>query len=280
MLFQLASILKDEISTDWAPLSVLGTNAIPADCQLLIIGGPRKASFLQEELDKIDSYLKKGGRLLVLLNNNRGSSGIESTLAKWGVGVGDTTITERDPSFIISPSNGSDFRTAELADHPMLTAFIAAKLPGIHMVSPRVIYRMENVSKAPDAAKVSVLAQTSDVAVSAERQGKFPLLIAVEQAGVKGLGGARILVAGNSYFLSDKLIESGANHYFAWLALNWLLELDRPELGLGELGPRPIREYRLLLSSHQIHAVQWIYLLGLPGAVLLIGGLVWLRRRN
>ena len=66
---KLAAILKEEINSDWDRLSLQGTNAIPADCQLLIVAGPREGKFLPDELDKIAAYLKQGGRLLALLTD-------------------------------------------------------------------------------------------------------------------------------------------------------------------------------------------------------------------
>jgi len=68
-----------------------------------------------------------------------------------------------------------------------------------------------------------------------------------------------------------------ANRDFVGYAVNWLL--DRTQL-LEELGPRPITEYRLVMTKSQLQTAQWILLAGMPGAVLLFGGLVWLRRRK
>ena len=113
---------------------------------------------------------------------------------------------------------------------------------------------------------------------------EFPLLAAVEQGVIQGVnsprgGGTRIVVAGDSDFLDDQVIDSWAgNHYFAGLALNWLLE--RPQILLHGLGPQPIQEYTLYMTRAQLRALQWLFLAGMPGAVLALGGLVWLRRRN
>ena len=74
------------------------------------------------------------------------------------------------------------------------------------------------------------------------------------------------------------MIDSVANHYFASLAVDWLLE--RPEVLLNGVTARPIREYKLILSGSQMFALQWLFLAGLPGCVLALGGLVWLRRRR
>ena len=85
------------------------------------------------------------------------------------------------------------------------------------------------------------------------------------------------MVTGDSFFLSNQMIDSGANRDFAGHAVNWLL--DRTEL-LAGIGPRAVREYKLNLSQTQMVAVRWALLGGMPGAVLFIGLLVWLRRRK
>ena len=77
---------------------------------------------------------------------------------------------------------------------------------------------------------------------------------------------------------SDPLIDSGANHVFAGLALNWLM--DRPEILLSGITSRPIKEYKLMMTQSQMRSVQLLFLGGMPGAVLFIGWLVWLRRRR
>ena len=49
------------------PLSLLGTNTVPMDCNLLVIAGPRE-TIPDLELEKIEQYLNQGGRLLALFN--------------------------------------------------------------------------------------------------------------------------------------------------------------------------------------------------------------------
>ena len=73
------------------------------------------------------------------------------------------------------------------------------------------------------------------------------------------------------------MIEGGANRDFLTAAVNWLL--DRPSLLQG-IGPKPVTEFRLLMTQDQRREVRWLLLGVLPGAVLLLGGLVWLVRRK
>jgi O-antigen ligase len=49
---------------------------------------------------------------------------------------------------------------------------------------------------------------------------------------------------------------------------------------LSGLGPRPIKEYKLYMTHAQRREIGWLFLAGLPGGVLFLGGLVWLRRRS
>ena len=109
----------------------------------------------------------------------------------------------------------------------------------------------------------------------------YPLMVAVEQKGVQGVatasGDARIVVVGDSLFVDNQLINNAANRDFAGYAVNWLL--DRPTLLKG-IGPRPVVEFRLIMTRQQQSQVRWLLLGALPGGVLALGGLVWLRRRK
>jgi LPXTG-motif cell wall-anchored protein len=106
-------------------------------------------------------------------------------------------------------------------------------------------------------------------------------MVAVEKGAIKGViterGSTRIIVVGDSYFLGNAQIDSAANRDFVGNAVNWLLE--RTQL-LAGLGPRPISQYKIVMTRTQFHQAQWVLLAGLPGSVLFLGGLVWLRRRK
>jgi hypothetical protein len=136
-----------------------------------------------------------------------------------------------------------------------------------------------------DAPKVDELAFSGSDSLLLNQHGlpprSYPLMAAVEQNEVKGLatthGGCRIVAVGDSIFLSNRVIDALANRDFAGYAANWLL--DRPTLLKG-IGPRPVVEFRLVMTRQQQRQVHWLLLGALPGGVLMLGGLVWLRRRK
>ena len=260
------------------PLTLLGDSSIPDDCNLLIIAGPR-TMLLNPELQKIEQYLAQGGRLFLLLDfaSLKHPTGLDDILRHWGVNVGNDTV--QDPQQTLS---GSDVEVYNFSEHPVVNPLTGT---GLEMVLPRPVNRITWQNPPADAPKVEELAFSGPASVLMNQHGvpphSYPLMAAVEQNEVKGLaathGGCRMVVVGDSFFLSNRVIDALANRDFAGYAVNWLL--DRPTLLQG-IGPRPVAEFRLVMTRQQQHQVRWLLLGVLPGGVLMLGGLVWLRRRK
>src|SRR5205823_4150032 len=110
----------------------------------------------------------------------------------------------------------------------------------------------------------------------------FPLMVAVEKGAIQGViterGATRIVVTGDSLFLANGWIDLPVgNRDFADAAINWLL--NRAQL-LEGIGPRSVKEYKIVMTNAQLQQAEWVLLAGLPGGVLTLGGMVWLRRRK
>jgi hypothetical protein len=262
------------------PLQLLGDNAVPADCNLLIIAGPR-TEFSPEELQKIDQYLAQGGRLFMLFNyfSIKHPTGLEPILQKWGVNVIPDVVVDRQHS---TTASAQDVIVYNFGSHPVVNPLTKLAL---QLILPRPVSHMDSPNPPADAPKVEELAfsspQSTLMSDSAAAPRSYPLLAAVEQktaAGVANTRGAtRILVVGDSFFLGNQMIEAGANRDFVGYAANWLL--DRTVL-LEGIGPRPVKEYRLTITHAQQKQVRWLLLGALPGCVLVFGWLVWLVRRK
>jgi gliding motility-associatede transport system auxiliary component len=261
-----------------ANLELNGDSGIPMDCNLLVIAAPT-TPLPDPELQKIQEYLKQGGRLLALFDyaSVKRPTGLESILQLWGVNVVADEV--KDPDNTIT---GQDIKVRKFSDQPIVNPLTQMSL---QMILPRPIERMESQNTSASAPQVEELAFSGDnstLAVdSAQSPRSYPLIAAIEQKPVAGVanprGNTRIVVAGDSIFLGNYYIEGGANRDFVSYAANWLL--DRTTLLKG-IGPRPVTEYRLWMTSTQQAEVRWLLLGALPGAVLLLGGLVWLARRK
>ncbi len=282
---RLAKLLENNNVTVSTLPALVGTNALPDDCGLLVVASPT-TPIPNEELLKIDQYLGLGGRLLVLMNiNERARSlGIESLLYKWNVQVGFDVVRDPgqaqadDPNIIIASHFGS---------HPIVRSLLRSSLG---LVAPRSVSQRVNPQTAADAPKVVELLFTSSSGYSAvmqeanraipQRQGSIPLAVAGERGGIQGVkterGTARYVVVGDATFLSNTLIDYAANADFAALALNWLLNRDSI---LSEIQASPVTEYQIVLTQQQMSQLKWLFLVFAPGVVMIIGFLVWLRRR-
>jgi hypothetical protein len=248
------------------------------DCNLLIIAAPTKP-LPELELQKIDQYLAQGGRLFALFNyaSIRQPTGLEPILQHWGVNVGADVV--QDPKHTIT---GQDLVVRNYGRHPIVNPLAQLSL---QMVLPRPVGRVNWQNPPADAPQVDELAESGPDSTlasdPAEPPRSYPLMVAVEQKPLAGVGNprgiTRMVVVGDSIFLGNYYIEAGGNRDFLGYVVNWLL--DRPSLLQG-IGPRPVTEFRLLMTQTQRREVRWLLLGALPGAVLLLGGLVWLVRRK
>jgi gliding motility-associatede transport system auxiliary component len=272
-----ASILGENyIAT--VPLTLLGDETIPDDCNLLIIAGPQTA-FSDSELQKIDQYLAQGGRLFVLFNyfSIKHPTGLAPILSRWGVNVIADTV--QDPK---NTTSGQDVIVYHFSNHPVVNPLTGLAL---QLLLPRPVESVNWQNPPADAPTVTELAFSGPDSTLMGEPGEPPrsysLMAAVEQKPVAGVantrGTTRMIVVGDSFFLGNRQIESGANRDFVGYAVNWLL--DRTQL-LSGIGPRPVNEFRLIMTRTQQQNVRWLLLGALPGAILLFGGIVWLVRRK
>jgi hypothetical protein len=167
----------------------------------------------------------------------------------------------------------------------------------IYVVLARSVEPLKGGGQGADAPRVEPLFSTStggytssDLTESGvarfdpdrDRRGIIPLAVAVEKGSIQGVtadrGSPRLVVVGESIFLANETImKTAANFEFASLAVNWLL--DRPA-HLATIAPRPMREYRVVLSNSQLLQLRWLLLAAFPGAPLVVGAIVWFRRRR
>ncbi len=277
------AMLRNENNFDVRPLRIVGTNEIPPDCQLLIIAGPI-TPLATTELDRIQAYLEQGGRALIAFNRytvaSHRQTGLEKLLAKWGVEVGENAVIDKDNSL---SGTGWEIMPVDLGPHSIMNS-----LKGLRVVlsMPRTI-RAQRASRADDfkVDELLITGPKSLVMVDIPRNQIDPAqtgsksLMAVIEKSVPGLqrGSTRIVVLGDSTVWGNNFIQSDANREFGAATVNWLVNQS---VLLSGIPPRALRNYKVMMTQSQLRSVQLILLAGLPGTVLLIGLLVWLRRRH
>jgi ABC-2 type transport system permease protein len=270
------AVAQNDIAVSY--LDLMSVDDVPADCGLLIIVAP-VTGFTPAEIQKIDRYLASGGKLFALFNyaSLQQPTGLENELQRWGINVA--------ADYVLDPqSSGEDKSVVVTSFNPK--TFVSPLMGlALQMVLPRPLTGVPPASPSANAPQVDSLAASSENSSLAGNRATPPrsyaLIAAVEQNPATGTaslhGSTRIVVTGDSLFLDNQMIDAAANRDFLNYALNWLCDRDTLMSGIG---PKPVSEFRLLLTSKQQQDLDWLLLGALPGGVLVIGWMVWLVRRK
>ncbi|MEA2068150.1 MAG: Gldg family protein [Verrucomicrobiota bacterium] len=277
-------VLGDNLEVGELMLS--GEKQVPGDAAALVIAGPSKI-MSSVEVEMVEDYLNRSGRVLVMLDALK-ETGLDPMLRRWGVGL------RRD--IVVDPENtlrGSDVHIRRYNTHP-----ISMEMESIvQFFLPRSIEPLseEEGASAEDRPSVVPLFFTSDKSWSetqveestakfdektGDQRGPFSLGVAVERGATQKMldvqiKPSRMVVFGDSDFVANGSLVGGNEDLFM-SALNWLL--DREEL--MAISPKPIEEVKLSLSRKQLRRMFWLNVAGIPAIAVVLGLLVWLRRRK
>ncbi len=281
------SQLRDAIKRDNLDVqkTSLLSGSVPADCDLLVIAGP-KAPFAAQEKAALKAYLDKGGRALVLLDpvlgNRSQPSGLEELVKGYGAQVNNDLVIDpgrRLPFFDLSAVYANEFRS-----HPVVDG-----MQGLAVLLP--VARSVTTATAPGATS-TILLTTSDqgwgetdlagvlagkpvAKDAADTPGPVPLGVAAQSEKDKE-NGWRLVVFGNSAFAANQNLANAGNANLALNAVDWLAKLEQ---ALG-IAPRTPEQVQLFLSAAQMRNVMLISLILLPACAIALGVGVWWRRRR
>jgi ABC-type uncharacterized transport system involved in gliding motility auxiliary subunit len=277
----------------------LMSGEVPDDADVLAIVGPTRA-FTETEIAVLDSFLDRGGRLLVALDplieadGSMRSTRLEPMLANRGVQVGNDLVV--DPSRKLPFFDLSAVYLTDFADHPVTTG-----LDGI-----AVLFAVTR-SLVPDSDDARVLVETSGDGWGESDLGMLlrgdpvvfddgddtagPVAVAVavdspaepppddaddETASPPDDDSFRLVVFGDSDFMTDANIDNAGNEILALNAFNWLAARDH---ALG-IPPRDVEKLGFFIGQQQLRIILAVVLLIMPGAAIAAGVMVWRRRRH
>ena len=248
---------------------------VPSNAAMLVIASPQ-ADLQPGEVQKIKRYLDAGGNLLWLIDPEplRGLQPIAESL-----GLVLTPGTVVDPT--LKPRTGPPaFAVASsYAHHPVTTGF------QLNTVFPfaRQIGTLENeqwrVTTLVEAAPRGwVELSKLDERATFDKNRDFPGPVPVAAAFERSLGDRqqRVVVVGTGQFLSNTFLGNGGNLQLGLAMVNWLVGEDN----LVAIEPRPAADARIDLEPFMLYLVAFSFLVALPLAFILIGGLIWWRRRK
>ena len=170
---------------------------VPNDCAMIVVAGA-KNDFARIELDRIDAYLRGGGRMLVLFNSGSLTSGVGPLLPQWGMRPVDQPLADA------KTLSGSDVVVSGFSDHA-----VSASLKSQRIILERPVSFVPSAAAAAavgaDGIGFKMLAEVPPWAVAA----------AVERgAGVGGdtaIRPTRIIAVGDAGFVMNSQLSARAN---------------------------------------------------------------------
>ena len=263
------------------------TETMPADITALVIGGP-VSPFDPVEIQKVKDYLSKNGRVLFMLDPNT-QSGLENLIKDYGVTLRNDQVY--DPKF-------GSFGRPQI---PVINSYQSSQVtqnltgqssffPGIRSLTSSTVptYTVTALFSSSDQSWgetdfASITNQTAKFDDGKDVKGPLNLAYTVETSGETPM---RFVVIGNSSFISNAnlrvrgVTSTGSQVLFG----NGLLFINAIRWFSGQekliaIPPKTTTPPQIFLTGEQNNFVFFSSVIMLPLAILIIGALVWWRRR-
>ncbi len=262
------------------PLSLYESKTIPPNASVLVLPGPEKP-VSPEERALIAEYVRKGGRLLILLDPGS-RAGLEEPLEAWGLQTDNRTVLDAqtilggDLTMPVVNSYGAHEVTQDLGQ--TYTMFPLARPVKFRDDKGKDwVFHALAKSSARSWAKSET---TGNREFDPQKDTPGPLTIAAlvvaRNSPADNARQPAVLMVGDSDFASNAFLDFSGNTDFILHAVAWLAE----EKDLISIAPKDVNLGTFLLTNTQTNALFLVQVLGLPGFFLGAGLTVWRRRRR
>lgn len=264
-----------------ADFSLLNVDAVPEDCDALLINAPT-SDISGEELAMLQSYVQGGGRLLVFSGPQQDTDlpNLNALLADYGVTVTDGVVVDpnRDyyaftAPYVLMPEIQQSDITQPLLDgsYNIIVPIAQGLTVGdttSGAVTPLLQTSADSFSKAAGYAMSTYEKEDGDI------DGPFTLAVSIEDSAA----GGRVLWVASDYLLDEQYnaFSAGANLDFVMNGLSWMIgETDAVSIRSKSL------DYNYLTISASSATWLKICMIGIiPVCFLLLGVDEVLRRRK
>ena len=256
-------------------------DALPENANAFVVAGPQ-FDLDDREIAMLDRYLRRGGRLLLLLNPNPQPE-LRELVASWWMSIEDGVVV--DPQAHVTPNLDVPLVDARRNRFGLQDVYF----PGATMIGPR--------KEMPGEARIQPLAWTTPSAWQEKEalgvgdpafdegvdvSGPVAIGVRVEMPVASDVAEderrsptTRLAVIGDSDFAGNQHFGNGNNSEMFLTIVNWLGEGD--ELVSVDRKVVPVR--RLVLSPEESRFLNLSAVALLPLILLAVAARVWWRRR-
>jgi ABC-type uncharacterized transport system involved in gliding motility auxiliary subunit len=255
-----------------------------SNVRLLVIAGAQ-TNFAEKEIQILRNFLKRDGRILVLLSPPR-VCGLEDLFFDWGILADDMLIIGNNDHLGLSGEHMIDNFVEHPITHPMLSMQLVAlfglcqpirldigapvkqyKAVPLFSSGEKTFAKLDYLQRKPQYNPAEDLAGPVSVAVLSEH------MIDEKTPGTQG----KLLVIGSADFVNNNRFCVLGNKILFNSVTTWLLE--GTDLLSNSVQIRPTENYKITLSKAELFKIGMILLL-IPFFILLFGHLIAYIRRN
>lgn len=263
-------------------LRLFGGRPVPEDASVVVVAGPERP-LLPEELRSLGRYLDRGGRLLAMVDPGADVPGLRRWLASYGVVLREDIVVDKKNH----PAGGDELTPVIplYRDHPITRGFrLATVFPLVRSV--RLNYEVKGpvdqqtlaLSTPQSWAERDLRAALSGRARfdgGVDEKGPIPVAVALQLRLEKGQREGRLVVFGDSDFVTNAWLNRLGNRDLFMNAVNWL----RGEETLIAVRPRRRKYDYRMLQPYEGRRLFWSAVVAEPGLLLALGLFVWARRQ-
>jgi len=269
-------------------LVILEKGAVPDDAELILMAGP-KSEIMAQEYQALEKYLKRGGKMLLMVEPNSPAS-LREFLLKYGA--------DWKPKKVVLETNSLQQLAGGNPLTPIVTSYDrnheitreSKQLTLFPIATP-----VEKAKEIPEGEVVTSLLLSSAKSLETDLQGdKVKVNQATDRKGPLSLGLAikseikapetadqkpkelRLVVVGDSDFASNQARQFGMNADLFQNMLSWLAQ----EEDLIAIRPRSSAESKFDITEQRSRVIILASVVIAPLAMFISGMTVWLRRRR
>ena len=274
-------------------------SSVPADAAVVVIAGPH-TDYLPAELDMLRAYLRKGGKVLLMLDppetvTSASLPGLIAFAHEWGVDVGNNMVVDLSPAGRLLGTGPSIPVAASYPSHPInermqvLTAYPLAR--SVTSVSggvgghnaQAIVETSPNSWAETDIKGLLTTGEARREEDKGDKPGPVALAAAVSAAAPEAPAAndgqtkpeSRVVVFGDSDFASNVALGVQGNRDFFLNAINWLAQQEN----MIAIRAKEPSDRRITMTAQQQRSVNIFALFVLPGVLIVAGVYTWWRRR-
>jgi ABC-type uncharacterized transport system involved in gliding motility auxiliary subunit len=268
---------------------------IPDDASVVFIPGIADPP-TDQAYTVLEDYLKRGGRVFLMVAPRTGDERLTALLARWGVKLGNDIVIDQEVRLFEGPKLGVQPLCQEYGKHPItdafkgFTVFPQTRTVDVDTTGKKGLVATALVRTSPSSwAETSVDAVfTQGLAQIDETDTKGPVSVAVAvdaKPAEMGLASgpeasqieSRLVVVGSTLFAINQIFSQRAvNADLVLNSVSWLVGQEETV----SIRERTIRASRAELTAAQSVRVFYLSVLIIPELLIIFGVAVWWRRRS